>query len=627
MRGRLSSGGWRGAILVAMVYVYFLIFAQFAFLGRLQAWGVAGDGLKAAMAAMAAGGILLSLMTPRVRVLAAVGLRLRIGLAAAAGAAFLALLTLGFAASLAVSFLIGASLGMVTVTLVTHLRSWCGGRETILKGGLGVGLGYLLCNIPIVFHATAERQTLLAALLSTGAALLPLHVPEPVEDLGEDRSLAEAHLPFPFVLAAFTALIWLDSAAFYIIQHTAALKADTWTDDARLWMNAGVHFLVAIASALLLRRGRLVIVVCGAFAALAMACALLAHAGLSASAALFYPAGVSLYSVALVAYPSSLAVWGTAEERGRLAGWLYAVAGWGGSALGIGMGQNLGYVPMGFVAAAGLVAFGPLLVRLAWQMTREMALLAGALLTGAVLYHVLPADRTVHAGSAVERGRQVYVAEGCISCHSQFVRPATSDALLWGPASTAAEIHRQKPPLIGNRRQGPDLAEVGARRSPLWLKAHLIAPDVVSSGSIMPSYAFLFDGERGNDLVAYLASLQNPETTVHEAEVTLWQPAEAATRTATSAEGRELYMKDCATCHEQNGAMRMRWGAQFGKQPADLAALQTEAAQRNPVVLAQIVKFGMRSTDMPGHEWLSDRQVASLSLLLRSNTTKTLAYR
>ena len=62
-----------------------------------------------------------------------------------------------------------------------------------------------------------------------------------------------------------------------------------------------------------------------------------------------------MYSVALVAYPALLGPATSAAERGRQAGWLFAIVGWSGSALGIGMGQNLGYVPPLFVLAAGSV--------------------------------------------------------------------------------------------------------------------------------------------------------------------------------------------------------------------------------------------------------------------------------
>ncbi len=110
----------------------------------------------------------------------------------------------------------------------------------------------------------------------------------------------------------------------------------------------------------------------------------------------------------------------------------------------------------------------------------------------------------------VERGRRVYIAEGCINCHSQYVRPNTADVPMWGPVTSLEEIRREQPPLIGNRRQGPDLSQVGARRSPLWLRIHFMNPRDVSYDSIMPRYDYLFRDGRGDDLIAYLCEPQHP---------------------------------------------------------------------------------------------------------------------
>lgn len=112
----------------------------------------------------------------------------------------------------------------------------------------------------------------------------------------------------------------------------------------------------------------------------------------------------------------------------------------------------------------------------------------------------------------VRRGRGVYIAEGCIHCHSQYVRPGTSDEEWWGPVRPLAELERSRPPLFGNRRQGPDLLNVGNRRTPEWLRLQLQSPRSVMPGSRMPSYARLFrpghaDGEA---LLAYLLSLKPP---------------------------------------------------------------------------------------------------------------------
>ena len=142
-RAKTGSFGWQGASLVAITYVYFLIFAQFAFLKRLASLGVADAHLKAVMAAMAVGGILMSLLAPRLSLWPSASVRLRIAFFACSLAAFLALLPLGFATAAALAFLIGTGLGLLTVTLVTHLRQFAGHRNPLLAVGVGTGAGYL----------------------------------------------------------------------------------------------------------------------------------------------------------------------------------------------------------------------------------------------------------------------------------------------------------------------------------------------------------------------------------------------------------------------------------------------------------------------------------------------------
>ncbi|MGA1205619.1 MAG: cbb3-type cytochrome c oxidase subunit II [Opitutales bacterium] len=118
-----------------------------------------------------------------------------------------------------------------------------------------------------------------------------------------------------------------------------------------------------------------------------------------------------------------------------------------------------------------------------------------------------PAPETV-----VDRGRAVYIAEGCIHCHSQYVRPVGPDQELWGPSTRPETALGQGSVLIGNRRQGPDLANVGMRRTPEWNRRHLIDPPSISRGSRMPSYRHLFS--RGNPdgeaLLVYLQQLHPP---------------------------------------------------------------------------------------------------------------------
>jgi cytochrome c oxidase cbb3-type subunit 2 len=287
--------------------------------------------------------------------------------------------------------------------------------------------------------------------------------------------------------------------------------------------------------------------------------------------------------------------------------------------LGIGMGQNLGYVPVAFVVVAGAVVLLPSLLKLFLPRSRELALFGLILLAAISLSRVL-ASRAPLPLSQVERGRQVYISEGCINCHSQFVRPNTPDVQMWGPVESIDEVHQQRPPLIGNRRQGPDLAEVGNRRSPLWLKAHFFSPSEVSGSSIMPTYGFLFRDPRGDDLVAYLHSLQGSGTAQRLEAAKSWHPAADALAAASASDGEHLFQRHCATCHSAGG--NTRWQATFKRLPPDLSVgphldlSPSLPLQQRIDRLAQIAKFGIPGTDMPGHEYLSDQQIASLSLWL-----------
>jgi cytochrome c oxidase cbb3-type subunit 2 len=428
-------------------------------------------------------------------------------------------------------------------------------------------------------------------------------------------------------VSCFTAIVWLDSAAFFIIQNTPALKSGTWEGTIHLWANGSLHLAAALASAWLLRRRGISMLLPLAFAALASACLLLLDPNRAVLASVFYPLGVSLYSVALVAYPSLLAPAASAAERGRQAGWIYAIAGWFGSAMGIGMAQNLGYVPPMFVLLAGTLIVAPQLPGFFRRRRLEIVTTLAALIFAFCLERAIASDRATPAElSPAERGRQVYISEGCISCHSQYIRPNTPDVLMWGPVETLDDLHRERPPLIGNRRQGPDLANVGNRRSPLWLKAHFYRPAELSHASFMPSYAHLFQDQRGNDLVAYLESLQGA---VDQERVlqTAWRPlpSGASAAAADSNEGKRLFDIHCATCHEPNGTTRRSWGAIFKRLPPDLNAgpflhlRGSESPSELQDRLARIVKFGLPGKDMPGHEYLSDGEITSISFWLAQN--------
>jgi cbb3-type cytochrome oxidase cytochrome c subunit len=619
MSARKLLSGWRGASLVAVIYAYFLIFAQFAFLGRLAELSITATTLKGIMAVMAAGGIVFSFLTPRVINRFSPASLLRFGFVVCCSASICTLLPFGTNGEFVVAFIIGAGLGILTVSLVTHLPRWVGSYNPVLMIGVGTGLGYFLCNVPEVFTAAPRYQTLLSILLCATGFILA----SPGTDITiSSKTSAPIALPFPLILIYFVALVWIDSAAFYIIQHTSLLKAGTWVGAGHLWMNGWIHFCAALIAAALLSRSRLTFVLAVAAGLLCFACLLLAHSELILPASLLYPAGVSFYSVALVAYPSIFSGASTLEKRANKAGWLYAIAGWVGSALGIGMAQNLGHIPSIFIAISGLTVAIPVLLEILRVRARELVLLCGTLALGFVVEHIFTFKASgTSFTQAAERGRRVYISEGCMSCHSQYVRPGTPDELMWGPVETMQQIQAQKPPLIGNRRQGPDLMLVGLRRSPLWLKAHLIAPSELSARSIMPSYSFLFNDRRGDDLVAYLASLQMPNRQQLMVQAA-WQPNTSAWHEASIQDGAALYYCECATCHDSNGAARIHWRTAFRVKPTDSDALNVQAQTMALPHLAQIIKFGVFGTDMPGHEYLKDRQIVSLILWLTRHSAQ-----
>ncbi len=88
-------------------------------------------------------------------------------------------------------------------------------------------------------------------------------------------------------------------------------------------------------------------------------------------------------------------------------------------------------------------------------------------------------------------GRDIYVREGCYSCHSQMVRPFRDEVERYGHYSLAAESMYDHPFQWGSKRTGPDLARVGGRYSDEWHVRHLRNPRSVVPESIMPGYAFL----------------------------------------------------------------------------------------------------------------------------------------
>ncbi len=144
-------------------------------------------------------------------------------------------------------------------------------------------------------------------------------------------------------------------------------------------------------------------------------------------------------------------------------------------------------------------------------MENEVKLAAGAMVTlglATAALVVLPyiQVRDVQApeglkpyGSAALRGRAVYIANGCVYCHTQQPRDrgfAPDFERGWGRASVPGDYVYDRPHLLGSMRTGPDLLNIGVRQpSKDWHLGHLYQPRAYVPGSIMPAYPYLFEAK------------------------------------------------------------------------------------------------------------------------------------
>ncbi|MCY4472278.1 MAG: cytochrome-c oxidase, cbb3-type subunit II [Kistimonas sp.] len=111
-------------------------------------------------------------------------------------------------------------------------------------------------------------------------------------------------------------------------------------------------------------------------------------------------------------------------------------------------------------------------------------------------------------------GRDVYIKEGCVGCHSQMVRTLRAEVERYGHYSVAGESVYDHPFLWGSKRTGPDLARVGERYSDEWHRAHLYNPRDLVPASVMPPYSHLneavIDSEGTADKMRALRTLGVP---------------------------------------------------------------------------------------------------------------------
>jgi len=143
-----------------------------------------------------------------------------------------------------------------------------------------------------------------------------------------------------------------------------------------------------------------------------------------------------------------------------------------------------------------------------------LAISVGGLVEIAPLFFI---DKTVEKVEGInvrpytpleQRGRDIYIREGCYTCHSQMIRPFVDEKLRYGHYSLAAESQYDHPFQWGSKRTGPDLARVGGKYSNEWHTQHLIAPRSMVPESVMPNYPWLTQPLDLSDLEGRMKALR-----------------------------------------------------------------------------------------------------------------------
>ena len=120
-------------------------------------------------------------------------------------------------------------------------------------------------------------------------------------------------------------------------------------------------------------------------------------------------------------------------------------------------------------------------------------------------------DRIARVYTPLElAGRDLYVREGCYNCHSQMIRTLVPDVMRYGDYSRLGESIWDHPYQWGSKRTGPDLARVGGKYNHAWHYDHMHDPRAISTGSNMPAYTWLFDGN--TDYAALSAKIRVQRT-------------------------------------------------------------------------------------------------------------------
>lgn len=347
-------GAVAAVVAIAALYVHLFVFAELAFLNVVKA---AVSGIKPAVVliSLGAGGIAGC-------VACAYSFHGRTGKWFA---------TLGFVLSgvfsfgvlqvhsqstvLLVALCVGAALGWTAVSVVLCLRPTVHGDRLGLVCGVGTGLALAICHLPFVLDAAPREQIGGAIVAVVFGAVATLRMrSEPYKLSGAvdfQRSTAAVWI------SVFTFLVLLDSAAFFVIEHTESLKLPSWDGSLVLYGNGFLHFCAALLTGIAIDRRYFTPALVAAGGLLVCACLILTGSPqLYSFAHVLYVGAASIYLTALVYYPAR-------SGRRGLAATLFAVAGWGGSALGVALASKANGLPEWMIGIVAVLMTGVLILR------------------------------------------------------------------------------------------------------------------------------------------------------------------------------------------------------------------------------------------------------------------------
>jgi cytochrome c oxidase cbb3-type subunit 2 len=156
-----------------------------------------------------------------------------------------------------------------------------------------------------------------------------------------------------------------------------------------------------------------------------------------------------------------------------------------------------------------------------------------------------PVEGMVPRTALQHEGRDIFIREGCVGCHSQMIRPFRAETERYGHYSVAGESVWDHPFLWGSKRTGPDLARVGGRYSDDWHRAHLYNPRNVVPESIMPAYPWLVENKLdGVDTAAKLQAMRTLGVPYTDADIA---GAKDAVKGKTEMEALVAYLQSLGT--------------------------------------------------------------------------------